>query len=159
MLFRCRWCERGYCEDCLDWDRTELVGENLKEYVLLGFPAVNRAFYVKCPSCMAHHEENEEARAFCEQAATEIDTKYDGMMEEQALLAAAPVLEASIKPKEAPSRAESLTMTDATTISNSGINTPLFTELDKAAVTDGKRKAAPFSFKTTPTKRSKRLTA
>lgn len=46
MLYRCRWCERGYCEDCLDWDKTELLGENLKEYEILGFPAVSQAYYV-----------------------------------------------------------------------------------------------------------------
>ena len=46
MLYRCRWCERGFCEDCLDWDTTELLGENLKEYEILGFPAVTQAYYV-----------------------------------------------------------------------------------------------------------------
>lgn len=158
MIFRCRWCERGYCEDCLDWDRTDLLGETLKEYELLGFPAVTQAFYLgKCPSCTAQHEEDEEARAFCERATVEIDTKYEMMIEEQALLAAA--TEVATKPKESPSRSGSLSMTDATTISNSGISTPLVSEIEKKAVTDGKRKAALISFKTTPTKRAKRLTA
>ena len=55
MLFRCRWCERAYCEDCADWEKTELLGENLREYELLGFPDVSQAYYVKCPECTDHH--------------------------------------------------------------------------------------------------------
>lgn len=57
MLYRCRWCERAYCEDCLDWEKTNLVGENLKEFELLSFPAVAQAYYIKCPDCTDHHNE------------------------------------------------------------------------------------------------------
>jgi len=153
MLYRCRWCERGYCEDCLDWEKTDLLGENLKEYEILGFPAVTQAYYIKCPNCTDHHIENSEAREFCERAAAEIDDKHKALVDEQALLAAA--AEVAKKPKKAPSRAGSLT--DATTLDSSGISTPRIAQDQSTKSTSKKRKAAPATFKETPTKQSKRL--
>ena len=156
MLYRCRWCERGYCEDCLDWDKTELLGENLPEYELLGFPAVTQAYYIKCPGCYDHHIETPEAGEYCKDQAAEIHARYEAMVEEQALVAAA----TQIAKKPVPSTpVESLT--DGTTLDNSssGIRTPLLEEMPKTT-SSRKRKAAPQSFKQTPTpsKRSKRLT-
>ena len=152
-----RWCERGYCEDCLDWDKTELLGENLKEYEILGFPAVTQAFYITCPSCYDHHVESPEAADYCATLAAEIDTRYEALVEDQALVAAA----AQVAKKPLPST-PSESLTDGTTLdnSNSGISTPRFGDIPKT--TSGrKRKAAPQSSKETPTpsKRSKRLTA
>lgn len=156
MLYRCRWCERGYCEDCLDWDKTELLGENLQEYELLGFPAVTQAYYISCPSCYDHHIETPEARDYCMNQAAEIQARYEAMVEEQALVAAA----TQVTRKPVPSTpVESLT--DGTTLDNSssGISTPLFEDILQTT-SSRKRKAAPQSFKQTPTpsKRSKRLT-
>src|SRR6202035_5082641 len=51
MLFRCRWCARGYCEDCLEWDKTVLVGETIPEYEMLGEGANKQAFFIRCPPC------------------------------------------------------------------------------------------------------------
>jgi SWI/SNF-related matrix-associated actin-dependent regulator of chromatin subfamily A member 5 len=157
MLFRCRWCERGYCEDCLDWDKTELIGENLKEYELLGFPAVTQAFYISCPSCADHHEDNQQSREFCERQAAQIDAQYSALVEERERLAAAS--EDAKKEPLLPSRAESLT--DATTLNDSDVTTPHVELTDPVTSSGGKlkRRAAPGTFKTTPTKRSKRLTA
>lgn len=156
MLYRCRWCERGFCEDCLDWDKTELLGENLQEYELLGFPAVTQAYYISCPSCYDHHIETPEARDYCMNQAAEIQARYEAMVEEQALVAAA----TQVTRKPVPSTpVESLT--DGTTLDNSssGISTPLFEDILQTT-SSRKRKAAPQSFKQTPTpsKRSKRLT-
>lgn len=157
MIFRCRWCERGYCEDCLDWDKTELLGENLKEYELLGFPAVTQAFYICCPSCTDFHQENHDARDFCRNAASQVDEQYKEMLEGDALMAVAAEESAECaKVALPPSRDESLT--DATTLDCSGISTP---QLDVAELftASGKpmRKAAPQSFKLSPSKRSMRL--
>ena len=147
MIYRCRWCERGYCEDCLDWDKTELLGENLKEYRLLGFPPVKQAYYIGCPSCTQHHQENPEAREFCRQRAIEIEARYSEFLKERH----------RTSERQLPSRAESLT--DATTMESSGISTPIVDlEENTEAFSKRKRKAAPNSFKATPTKRSKRLT-
>ena len=155
MIYRCRWCERGYCEDCLDWEKTDLLGENLKEFELLGFPSVSQAFYIRCPICTDHHVEDEGALEFCENRATEIDLQYKDLLDEQALVAAA--AEEAKKPAGPLSRAESLT--DATTLDDSGVCTPQFAS--NAAITTStsrKRKAAPDSFKPTPSKRSNRVT-
>ena len=150
MIYRCRWCERGFCEDCLDWDKTELLGENLKEFEILGFPAVTQAYYISCPSCTQHHEENAEAREFCRQRAIEIDDRHDDFLKARELQRTA------VEP-QLPSRAESLT--DATTLESSGIITPHADIPDvHETSTKRKRKAAPGSFKSTPTKRSKRMT-
>ncbi len=47
----CRWCERGYCEDCLDWEKTTLIDDALPEFEMLGFSAIPQAFYIRCPVC------------------------------------------------------------------------------------------------------------
>ena len=155
MLFRCRWCERGYCEDCLDWDKTELIGENLKEYEILGFPAVTQAFYISCPSCADLHQDNQQSREFCDRQAAQIDAQYSELVKQQELLTAA--AEEAKNDLLLP-RAESLT--DATTFSDSEVTTPRI-ELTDLATSSAKpkRKAAPDTFKTTPNKRSKPLTA
>ncbi|KIV99609.1 uncharacterized protein PV09_08784 [Verruconis gallopava] len=51
MIFRCRWCPNGYCEDCLDWDSVKLIGDNIDEYKILGFPVKREAYYIACPAC------------------------------------------------------------------------------------------------------------
>lgn len=134
MIYRCRWCERGYCEDCLDWDKTDLLGENLKEYELLGFRAVTQAFYIKCPSCHDHHLEDPEARDFCSREAANIDKQYQKLQDKQALLAAAAIVP--------PTPAES--MSYATTVDSSGITTPGSVDMGKSSASR-KRKAAPGS--------------
>lgn len=154
VIYRCRWCERGYCEDCLDWDKTDLLGENLKEYELLGFPAVNQAFYIKCPSCHDHHVENLEARDYCLRQAAEIDARYEDAVEKQELIVAAP--EATKNPLAPHTPAESLT--DATTLDSDGISTPRLGDVEYPTCTNSrKRKAAAQSFRETPTKRSTRI--
>lgn len=134
MIYRCRWCERGYCEDCLDWDKTDLLGENLKEYELLEFPAVTQAFYIKCPSCHDHHLEDPEARDFCSREAANIDKQYQKLQDKQALLAAAAIVP--------PTPAES--MSYATTVDSSGITTPGSVHMGESSASR-KRKAAPGS--------------
>ena len=155
LLYRCRWCERGYCEDCLDWDKTTLLGDVLKEYELLGFPAVNQAFYIQCPGCTEHHLGDSDAKAFCSNMATQIDAQYSEYMEQKALDTAAE--DEARKATLTPSRAGSLT--DATTLDDSGLSTP------QVECTDGpltlnkrKRKAAPTSSLTSESKRSLRMT-
>lgn len=152
MIFRCRWCERGYCEDCLDWEKTEIIGENLKEYELLGFPTVTQAFYISCPTCKDYHTEDSTARKFYEEIAAQYDGQHAEALEEQALEAAA--AEVAKKPMLPLSRAESLT--DATTLDGSGVLTPQLGASDNMSTSNSrKRKAAPETFLATPSKREK----
>lgn len=154
MIFRCRWCESGYCEDCLDWDRTDLIGENLKEYYLLGFAPVSQAFYISCPACNQYHAENVEAKDFCANVAFQYDLEHDQFLKDQALVIA-DTEAAAQKAMQVPSRPESLT--DATTLETldySGISTPQLNPSDDLTKSGSKkRKAAPTSFTLTPTKR------
>ncbi|OCL08592.1 hypothetical protein AOQ84DRAFT_376610 [Glonium stellatum] len=62
MIFRCRWCARGYCEDCLEWDKTVLVGETLPEYEVLGEGANQQAFFISCPPCEEWRDEDPAAK-------------------------------------------------------------------------------------------------
>ena len=138
MLFRCRWCERGFCEDCLDWEKTKILGDNLKEYELLGFPAVDQAWYIKCPRCTEDHEINPDDLALCEGAAKEIDEKYDQFLEERALAAVAE--EETKKAVTIPSRDESLT--DATTVDTSGVTTPGLNGIESSTASNGRKRKA-----------------
>lgn len=56
MIYRCRWCENGFCEDCLDWETTRLIGDSLPEYQMLGFGAMANAYYIECAPCLKRWE-------------------------------------------------------------------------------------------------------
>ena len=141
MIYRCRWCERGYCEDCLDFNKTTLLGDNLKEYDVLGYPAVTQAFYMSCPACKDHFEENKEAHAFCQNLAKEYDEQHQALVKSRL---DDPALEQPKKAVETPNRAGSLT--DATTLDESGISTPQVNLFPGLPSSKTKRKAAPVSF-------------
>ena len=120
MLYRCRWCERAFCEDCLDWDSSALQGENLREYELLGFPEVAQAYYVKCHACINYHKENEEVRVFCEGKDREINKKYERYLDDQA--DAECLQNDEVASQRSFDSFES--MTEGPTLENSALNTP-----------------------------------
>ncbi|KAG8527568.1 uncharacterized protein KY384_007721 [Bacidia gigantensis] len=139
MLYRCRWCEKGYCEDCLDWEKTDLLGESLKEYEILGFPSIVQAYYVKCPDCTEHHSESSEARTFCADRSQEIDDEYEELLNHQELLAAATeVAGPQIAGSDGPDSPGSLT--EGPTLDSSGISTPGLAPKVSAESTSKKRK-------------------
>ena len=155
MIYRCRWCERGYCEDCLEFDKTTMIGNNLKEYDLLEFPEVAQAFYIGCPSCKDHHSEDLDAKKFCEDKAREYEEDYKHMIDSRSSNAA--VNTAENKMGLSFSRAGS--MTDATTLDESGVSTPQVECADTLrAPTDTKRKAMNALFKSSVKKRSQHFT-
>lgn len=126
MLYRCRWCERGYCEDCLDWDKTELIGDELPEYELLGFHAVTQAYYIVCPSCKEQYDADPGTREFCDQMIREYDEAVRAMsMEAEAQVARAGAVDvdSSFTTKERTSQTGSLT--NVTTRDVSEVATPV----------------------------------
>lgn len=140
MIYRCRWCERGYCEDCLDWEKTELLGDNLKEFELLGTSSVTQAFFVRCPSCVDHHAANPAEREFCDNHAADYDSQYQKLLDDKA------AVDNIGKRAQIPaSRAESLT--DATTLEDSAVSTPQLRASDISVhkSISRKRKGAPDS--------------
>lgn len=153
MLFRCRWCERSFCEDCLDWEKTEILGENLKEYELVGFPAIDQAWYIKCPKCEEDHEENPSDRAKCDEVTKEIDEKYNKFMEERA--SAAEAEEETKKVVPVPSRDESLT--DATTVETPGVATPALNSTESELASNGQKRKASYKLFGTPSQSSSQV--
>ncbi|KAF1349007.1 SNF2 family N-terminal domain-containing protein [Delphinella strobiligena] len=57
LIYRCRWCHLGFCEDCLGWEHVKLLGGSLPEYDMLGYTTKN-AWYVECHNCV--HGEKED---------------------------------------------------------------------------------------------------
>lgn len=84
LIFRCRWCPQGFCEDCLDWDKTELIGDNLAEFELLGEAPTAGGFYIKCPTCVDHCEENTEQKAWMEGMESSYRDQHDTWLEARA---------------------------------------------------------------------------
>lgn len=89
LIFRCRWCEAGYCEDCLDWDEAqfELIGESIPEFELLGVEQKDSAFWIKCKDCVHRHKEDPQAREMCE----DMQREWEELMENGGLTTATTV--------------------------------------------------------------------
>ncbi|KAK5735455.1 hypothetical protein LTR17_008153 [Elasticomyces elasticus] len=83
LIYRCRWCEKGYCEDCLDFDMTNIIGDNIPEYKMLGVGSRSQAWYIECPSCTEHWQTNEEDRKVIEQERKRIDAEYEEFSKNQ----------------------------------------------------------------------------
>ncbi|RAK79937.1 putative nucleosome remodeling complex ATPase subunit (Snf2h) [Aspergillus fijiensis CBS 313.89] len=50
LLFCCARCPLAFCEDCLDWGKTEFIGRNFALENLGYHP--HSYFYIHCPSCI-----------------------------------------------------------------------------------------------------------
>lgn len=83
MIYRCRWCERGYCEDCLNWDTVRLIGETLPEYEMLGYGAMQNAWYIECPTCIEHWVEDPADKAVVEREGKRIEREYKKWIKER----------------------------------------------------------------------------
>lgn len=79
MLFRCRWCEHAYCEDCMDWDMTKLIGGELVEMELYKYGERSNAYWVKCESCIESHRENPGYEKMCD----EMEREWQAQMVQQ----------------------------------------------------------------------------
>lgn len=122
MLYRCRWCEHAYCEDCVDFDNTTLIGDNLPEYELLNYPEMTQAFYIQCAACTNHFKDHSGDKALCDEIAERILVDYENKFGGERDSSAGPG-----------------SLTDATTESN-GINTPITIDDDVIVVATKKRK-------------------
>lgn len=83
LIFRCRWCPRGFCEDCLDWNQTELIGENLPEFEILGEPSPSGGFYVKCPDCVDSCKKSKVRRAWTQNTENGYKQQHDAWLQER----------------------------------------------------------------------------
>ena len=134
MLYRCRCCSLAFCEDCMEWDKTELLGENLKEYEMLGFPAVTQAFYITCSRCQDALKQNHELKDAYEERVKEIEKEYAGWIQkdsEDAEAAEEEIAESS----ELPSLDG-----DSTTLDSSGIVTPKDVDSESHDLSSGSKR-------------------
>lgn len=80
LIYRCRWCENGFCEDCLDWENTNLIGDTLPEFEMLGFGAISQAHYVDCHHCVEHWQEDSAARDQMIREKARYELEYDNFV-------------------------------------------------------------------------------
>ena len=80
LIYRCRWCQHGYCEDCLDWDSANLLGETLPEYELLGYESKNNAWFIECPDCVNSWVTDPGDRAAVDEERKRIGKEYEAYM-------------------------------------------------------------------------------
>ncbi|KAF4632324.1 hypothetical protein G7Y89_g5801 [Cudoniella acicularis] len=113
----CRWCERAFCEDCLNFEKTKLIGDNLPEFETLGFPAMTQAFYIQCHVCTDHFIEHPSDKKLCDEFAENVRLEHEKKF-------------VGVEERESSSRPDSVSMTDATTVGTTGINTPIVIDDD-----------------------------
>jgi hypothetical protein len=82
LIFRCRWCQRAFCEDCLDWDKTVLVGDNLPEFEIMGEPPNARAHYIKCSPCIDWCAKDEDGDQWVTDLEASYTAQFDSYMEQ-----------------------------------------------------------------------------
>lgn len=76
LIFRCRWCENGYCEDCLDFGTAKLLGDTLPEFEMLGFGKVAQAWFIDCPACVRVWETDPADAKVAQQERERIEREY-----------------------------------------------------------------------------------
>ena len=128
LIYRCRWCENGFCEDCLDWDKAKLIGGTLPEYDILEY-ASRHAWYVECHNCVESAENDSATRDFFRAETSRIEAEYQQFvqtqaeLEEEALQAAqqeAQRLKEDAEKQNLEAETTAAGMADATTVSPSG---------------------------------------
>ncbi|KAM3069394.1 hypothetical protein ACMFMG_005500 [Clarireedia jacksonii] len=137
MLYRCRWCEKAECEDCLDWEMFKPIGDNLIEYEVLGYTSTTQAFYIQCKSCSIHFADNEEDREFCETVEREWIEEWEKRFGQAA---DGDNNEATSAAMERTGSAGEDSLTDAMTIDTPGIKTPTLVAGDNEVTLVGKKR-------------------
>lgn len=130
LMYRCRWCERGFCEDCLEWDTAKLIGAKLPEFEMIDYEGKENAWFVECHVCITEMSVDPSSKLFVDgqKALTEkLHQKYLKRHRTQVEDTITKTKQKQIKAEEGsdsmpPSRDESLT--EATTASSSRLMTP-----------------------------------
>lgn len=79
LIYRCRWCPNGYCDDCLEprWDEMNLLKDTLPEFEMLGFPRNENAWFVDCPECVQHWATDPADKKIIDGMREEIEAQYE----------------------------------------------------------------------------------
>lgn len=128
LIYRCRWCEKGYCEDCLDWETAKLIGGTIPEFDMLEHVSKN-AWYVECHNCLQQAKEDRSVAFFLKSERNRIEKEHEAYLqqraidEEAAFLAAQAQIKAEAEAEAAAGPGDD-SMTEATTLQSSGATTP-----------------------------------
>lgn len=83
LIYRCRWCEKGYCEDCMDWDTVNLIDESIPEFEMLNY-YTNNAWFVECQACVEHWKEDAGDYKFVQKQKALIEKEYSKFLKASA---------------------------------------------------------------------------
>lgn len=143
LMYRCRWCERGFCEDCLDWDTAKLLGSNIPEYEIMEYDGKNNAWYVECHVCVKEMAVDHSSKTFVDEQKMFTNKLYEKFIKRQRFEVSQSI---TYTPKQIkagknntslpPSRDDS--MTEATTATSSPLMTP---QAPRSATAKNKGKA------------------
>ncbi|KAK6441482.1 hypothetical protein LTR95_002284 [Oleoguttula sp. CCFEE 5521] len=125
LIYRCRWCANGFCEDCLDWDTAKLVGEQLPELAMLGHETIG-GWYVECQDCVGRWvggDKDDEKRFAAEKERVEED--YRAWAEEQGFGADGEDVKTPTTISEAVTPVERLVMPAAKKLKKGGLGSRL----------------------------------
>lgn len=118
MLYRCRWCDKAFCEDCADLSVTRFHGDSLPEYAALDYPEQTQAYYVTCHVCEV--DTHPETLAFRRTWEAQFEAEYrekSGMLNDAS-------------PSDETASISGASLTDAATIDTPGICTPSIVDED-----------------------------
>lgn len=76
LMYRCRWWEKGFCEDCLQWDTARLIDESIPELEMLGYHT-NNGFFVDCHVCVRHWQSDPNDFQHMQKEKLRIEKDYD----------------------------------------------------------------------------------
>lgn len=83
MIYRCRWCENGFCEDCLDWDTVTLVGDTLPEFEMRNFGKNAQAYFIECPHCIQRMQADPNDAKLTANERAKIESRYAAWLLEE----------------------------------------------------------------------------
>nr|XP_023907870.1 ISWI chromatin-remodeling complex ATPase CHR17-like [Quercus suber]POF16274.1 lymphocyte-specific helicase [Quercus suber] len=85
LIYRCRWCPNGFCDDCLDpkWETMNLLKDTLPEFEMLGYGSHDTAWFIDCPECVQHWKDNPEQKKSIDKEKRSIDAQYKEFMMER----------------------------------------------------------------------------
>jgi len=117
LIYRCRWCHKGYCEDCLD-PNSQLLGETIPEYAVLDYAPKRNAWYIHCTECKESQEDPEFGKLIASMA-EQHDREYAELLQNDNMTQNTQLGASEVPPSRDGS------MTDGITLESSGQATPL----------------------------------
>ena len=81
LIYRCRWCDKGFCDSCLNFEKAELHSENLEEFELLGYPDSDSFYFIVCPSCVTRCQRDRKSKKRIDELSSRYSAEYERFTE------------------------------------------------------------------------------